>query len=79
MLLIYSLAPLVAGVLIWIIIPDRQYEGNRTGKQPGNRAERGDVKAALRMPQVWLIALILFCSYVLYVGAFDFPAFAEGV
>lgn len=78
-ILIYSLAPFITGIIVWFVIPDKFYS------KPGNvtKAEQGTglkgVKKALKMPQVWLLAIIIFCSYMLYIGIFDFPAYAEKV
>ncbi|MDZ7848354.1 MAG: hypothetical protein U5L96_17260 [Owenweeksia sp.] len=35
------------------------------------------MRQVLRLPQVWWLAGIILCSYMLYVGTFDFPAYAE--
>lgn len=76
-LLIYSLAPFITGIIIWFVIPEKQYSsGGKTVSHKEKHIE-GGVAQAFRMPQVWLLAVIIFCAYVLYVGGFDFPAYAE--
>lgn len=78
-LLIYSVAPLIAGIIIWFVIPENQYvsRGNNTKKL--RTVNRAAVKKALQMKQIWLLALVVFCAYMLHVGSYDFPAYAERV
>ncbi len=76
-LFIYSAAPLVAGIIIWIVIPEEQYTGLNNENHHHSKTDVNAIKKALKMPQVWLLALIVFFSYMLYVGSFDFPAYAE--
>ncbi|MFW5925411.1 MAG: MFS transporter [Myxococcota bacterium] len=80
---VYSLAPMVAGLLVWLVVPNRlgveraQHRGGHGsgGELPRPAAAR--LKSALRRPEVWLLAVVIFASYWLYVGSFAFPAFAE--
>lgn len=113
---VYSLAPLLAGMVVWFVVPTRwrveQGPGDdetrrggpvdadaataggkrtrdaatRTGETLGGRAvgnmdERtggtSRLKRALRRPDVWLLAAVIFAAYWLYVGSFAFPAYAE--
>ncbi|MDF9798008.1 nitrate/nitrite transporter NarK [Catalinimonas alkaloidigena] len=76
-LLIYSLAPFITGIIIWFVIPEEHYSSSpQQLEQLGTDRKEGVVKA-LKMPQVWLLAVIIFCAYMMYVGGFDFPAYAE--
>jgi len=70
-LFIYSTAPLITAALIWLVIPENQYN------TPSTTLPKADYKVALKMPQVWLMAAIIFSAYMLFVGTYDFPAFAE--
>jgi len=76
-LIVYSLAPLIAGIAVWIIVPEKQYVNkiNTLDKKP--KAGINDVIHALKLRQVWLLSIIIFCAYMLYIGIFDFPAYAE--
>ncbi len=75
-LLIYSIAPLVAAVIIWLVIPDHQYQKKSKVPMAESRKDSG-LKKVMALPQVWLLAIIIFCAYMLYLGSFDFPAYAE--
>jgi len=79
-LLVYAIAPLVAGGIIWFVIPDQMHE--RSPKSvPIQQEEKQSlfmrVKHALLIPEVWLLAVIIFAAYLLFLGTYDFPAFAE--
>ena len=63
---IYTLATFLAGVFVWFAIPE-----------PGSAARRWDPESepvlrhigrALRLPVVWLIAMVVICAYVAYKG-----------
>ena len=73
---IYSLAPMTAGLLVWCLAPDAIGDNGRGGSETvGKRL--GRVTAVLRLPQVWLLAAVVCAAYMLYLGSFAFPAFAE--
>jgi nitrate/nitrite transporter NarK len=76
---VYSLAPIVAGILVWFVVPGRlgAPRHDRSNDAAARRVEGSRVLAAVRIPEVWLLAVIIFTAYWLYVGSFEFPAFAE--
>lgn len=79
---VYSLAPITAGVLVWLVVPGRFGADSAaidtpTTRSRAARSSRSRVATAIRMPEVWLLAVIIFTAYWLYVGSFEFPAFAE--
>ncbi len=82
-LLVYSTAPLLSGLIIWWVVPEnlyKEYQGsiNKDDQyKPVKGAHWYRFKRAFEKPEVWLLALIIFCSYILYLGTFDLPAFAE--
>jgi nitrate/nitrite transporter NarK len=71
-LIVYATAPLITGILIWIIIPEE-----KSVKSVHKAQDPSAFRKVIGMPQTWWIALIIFCAYMLYVGTYDFPAFAE--
>jgi len=70
----YAGTTLVAGLATWFLLPDDQ-----PGPHPSatRTAARQRLRAVLRLPQVWLISLVVFAAYWLYITSYDFPAFAE--
>lgn len=72
-ILIYSIVPLIAGIAIWFLIPDSQHDG--PGKPAA--AEPVAMSTVLKRAETWLLALVILSAYLLYIGTFDFPAFAE--
>ncbi|MCC2099019.1 MAG: MFS transporter [Hyphomicrobiales bacterium] len=71
---VYSIAPLAGAVAIWFLVPDSLHEMAHT---PAGERHPYRVRAALALPETWLLALVILTSYLLYIGTFDFPAFAE--
>lgn len=71
---VYSLAPLVGALVIWIVVPDALHTAPRDADTPRGWAH---VKKAARLPQVWLLAVVIFAAYMLFLGTFAFPAYAE--
>lgn len=72
---LYALAPLLTGLAFFAFIPRRAFAAKAvsTAALP----QMNNWRAALRLPAVWLLCVLVFCAYWLYVGSFDFPAFAE--
>lgn len=73
---LYALAPLLTGLALFFLIP-RQAFAAKASSSGAALPQMGALKAALRLPAVWKLSLVVFCAYWLYVGSFDFPAFAE--
>lgn len=71
---LYSAVPFLTGILLWFILPKEADEGEQEGKE---KLKSGDLKRILSRPAVWLLALVIFCAYILYLGSYDLPAFAE--
>lgn len=79
---VYSLAPISAGVLVWFVVPGTLSAGSSRsigdGARDGSqRPQKARIKNTVRIPEVWLLAIVILTAYWLYVGSFDFPAFAE--
>ncbi len=71
---LYSAVPFLTGILLWFVLPKEADEGGQEGKE---KLKSGDLKRILSRPAVWLFALVIFCAYILYLGSYDLPAFAE--
>lgn len=76
----YSFATFVAAALVWTLVRDEPYEHPDTKSQ--TRPDAASPKpvawsAILFSHRAWLIAIIVFCSYFLYLGTYEFPTFAE--
>lgn len=67
----YSAATLVGGVLAWFFVPELDDEGG--GKTAVDMAQIG---AVIRMPVVWAHALVILFAYFAYWGTFDLASFA---
>lgn len=77
---VYTLAPAGAGVLVWLVLPNRLDGGaadTDTAAGAGARPGAAELSAAVRLPEVWLLAVLILAAYWLYLGSFEFPAFSE--
>lgn len=73
-ILVYSIAPLVAAAAVWFLIPHDI--GDATPQTIA--ADAGaPLRDALGRPETWLLGFIIMTAYMLYIGSFDFAAFAE--
>ena len=76
-IVIYSVAPLAAGVAVWMLVPD-DHETFLEHSPDGQGIHVFDsVVQTARTPEVWLITVVIFCAYLMFLGSYDFPAYAE--
>lgn len=77
-ILVYSIAPIAAGVIVWFVIPERIDVSARedTKAAPADSALTR-VRRTLRLPAVWLLAVVILAAYMLFIGTYELPAFAE--
>ncbi len=73
---VYSLAPLLAGGLIWFVIPEEWHSGH-SGAANSGIPGWARLKTALGIPEVWLLAVVIFSAYMLFLGTYSLPSFAE--
>ncbi|MEL6654696.1 MAG: MFS transporter, partial [Bacteroidota bacterium] len=59
---IFSIMAAVVGILIWFVIPDNDLSGT----DKATRINLKDVFQVLKMPQIWLQAVIVICAYMGY-------------
>lgn len=72
-IVVFAAATVVAAGVAWRLLP----EGSPVPPEAREKAlGAGQVKAVLRMPVVWLQALVILCAYCGYWGTFDLAAFA---
>lgn len=71
---VYSSACLAAGLAVWLVVPDDH--ATTTDTASGARV-LASIGQALRLREVWLIAVVIFCSFWLLLGTYEFPAYAE--
>ena len=72
-ILLISISNVVLGVLAWFFLPDSH------GVDIGNTPQLAQVVEVLKMPEVWLIAMIVLASYSAYWGTYYFTPLASDV
>ncbi|MEQ8822909.1 MAG: MFS transporter [Filomicrobium sp.] len=74
----YSTAAMIAGVLVWLLVPDELYQHAETAAAtPAQEQHAAHWSDVLSTSRSWYLAAVIFCAYLLYVGTYDFPAYAE--
>ena len=73
-ILYYTFATLVAAMLVWRWVPRDNYEG---GARP--RLDAGQLLEVLRLPAVWLQALVVVAAYCGYKGLDNYALYAHQV
>lgn len=73
-IILYSSASIVAGLFVLAFVPDDSVHGKPVRR---GHASVSHLRIVVRMPVVWIHALIILAAYWLYIGAFEFAAFAE--
>lgn len=76
-IVVYSAASMLAGVAVWFVVPDDHETFSEHQPADGRLHVLDSIGQTLRMPQVWLIAVAIFCAYFCFLGTYEFPAFAE--
>lgn len=75
-IVVYSAASMLAGLAVWLVVPD-DHETFSEYRSDGRLHVLDSVGQTVRRPEVWLIALVIFCAYFSFLGTYEFPAFAE--
>lgn len=72
----YNIVTALAGVFVWFAIPDiHPSEANGKKHSPEDTISK-HIAAVLRIPAVWMQAVILLCAYVAYKGFDNYSLFA---
>jgi len=74
-ILTYSLSCLAAALAVWVLAGNVAAAPGRLTQPQAD--QRWSLTRTLALPQVWLLAIVVVAAYMLYLGTFDFPAFAE--
>jgi sugar phosphate permease len=74
-LLITSTFTCLIGILVWVFVPGRHADPSGTFHQEGIQR----IGRLLRLPRIWLLSLIIICSYAGYKITDDFSLFAREV
>lgn len=72
-ILLYACGSISAGLIVWWLIP----EDPPRDQHHDSAGRAASLVAVVRLRSVWLIAVIIFCAYFLYLGSYEFPAYAE--
>ncbi|MDZ7645635.1 MAG: MFS transporter [Woeseiaceae bacterium] len=75
-IVLFSTASMLAGLFVLVFVPPDKAHGSITGAGR-DRILEGQLRIVLKMPVVWLQALIILLAYWLYVGTFEFAAYGE--
>jgi nitrate/nitrite transporter NarK len=69
----YTLICFVTAVFVWLLVPDTA----RRGPSPSKKATKGRIALVMKMPAVWLLAVVIISAYCSYKAFVLFPLFAE--
>lgn len=68
---------IVFAVMVWFSLDDQNARNNISSvEQDKNKVKLSDVWEVLKIPEVWLIAVVILASYTCYWGGFYFAKFA---
>ena len=70
---VYSAATILAGIAVWRFVPDRSDEASG---ERGQGVSLRQLVSVLRLPVVWLHAVVILCAYSVFWGTLDLAAFA---
>lgn len=76
-ILVYSLTAMGAGAAVWMLIPAGTDKSAHSGVHSMRLDSLVKIGDALQLPQVWLLAVIILAAYMLFIGTYDLPGFAE--
>jgi len=74
-ILVFSAMTFVSGLLVWYFVPGTH--SDIKSKPLGESFQR--VKKIIRLPAIWLLAIIIVCAYVGYKSTDDFSLYAREV
>jgi len=77
-ILIYTSATLLAGVAVWLFVPEPRAASARAPlSREDGVSPHEKLKDVTARRDVWALAIIVFTAYFLFLGTYDFPAYAE--
>jgi nitrate/nitrite transporter NarK len=69
----YSVTCFVAAVFVWLLVPDTARRSPSRSKD----ARKDRIAQTVKMPAVWLLAVVIVCAYCSYKAFVLFPLYAE--
>jgi nitrate/nitrite transporter NarK len=69
----YSLTCFLAAVFVWLLVPDAAQHSSVRSKE----TSKAHLALVMKMPSVWLLAVVIICAYCSYKAFVLFPLFAE--
>jgi len=76
-IMVYSTASLLAGIAVWMVVPDDHETFIDHQSADGSLQVLESIGRTCRIPDVWLIAVVILCAYFAFLGTYEFPAYAE--
>lgn len=83
-IILYASAACLAGIAVWVFVKDVASSPGPTSlarqnavRGPGWQSSLRRLRAVTARQDTWLLALIIFCAYFLFLGTYEFPAYAE--
>lgn len=76
-ILVYSLTAMGAALAVWMLIPSDSGVSTQSKDQPSTLKSAAKIRYALQLPQIWLLAVIILAAYMLFIGTYDLPGYAE--
>lgn len=70
-----SVVTITLGLLTWLVIDDRTGHSRNSGGKVG----LPEILRVMRMPEVWLIAVVIFCSYCAMWGTVRFTSYTTDI
>ncbi len=69
----YSLTCFIAAVFVWFLVPGTA----RRSPSRSSESNKGRIALVMKMPAVWLLAVVIICAYCSYKAFVLFPLYAE--
>ena len=76
-IVLFSTLILILGVLAWFSLEDNVHQENGSSEEPTVGLD--DIVRVLKMPAVWLIAIVILTGYCAYWGAFRFTSYSTDI
>lgn len=75
-IILFSIIDLLIGVMAWFTLNESRDDSPRVER---HKIGINEIKTVLRMPQVWLLSLVIMAAYAAYWGSYYFTPYATDV
>jgi nitrate/nitrite transporter NarK len=75
-IILFSIIDLLIGVMAWFTLNEARDDSPRVER---HKIGINEIKTVLRMPQVWLLSLVIMAAYAAYWGSYYFTPYATDV